>query len=68
MIIFQVNDMTCGHCAVVITRAVRDIDPAARVEIDLAAHRVMIESAQADAGRLAAAIREEGYTPEAVAG
>ena len=66
MIIFQVNDMTCGHCAGVITRAVRDTDPAARVEIDLAAHRVMIESAQADAGQLAAAIREEGYTPEEV--
>ncbi len=66
MIVFQVNDMTCGHCAGVITKAVRDTDPAARVEIDLVAHRVMIESAQADAVRLAAAIREEGYTPEAV--
>lgn len=66
MIVFQVNDMTCGHCAGVISKAVRDTDPAARVEIDLATHRVMIEPGQADAGQLAAAIREEGYTPEAV--
>jgi copper chaperone len=66
MIVFQVNDMTCGHCAGVITQAVRDTDPAARVEIDLAAHRVMIEPGQAEAAVLREAIEEAGYTPEAV--
>jgi copper chaperone len=65
MIVFQVNDMTCGHCAGVITKAVRDTDPAARVEIDLAAHRVTIEPGQADAAALREAIEEAGYTPEA---
>lgn len=65
MIIFQVNDMTCGHCAGVITKAVRDTDPAARVEIDLATHRVMIEPGQAGVEVLREAIEEAGYTPEA---
>ena len=66
MIVFQVNDMTCGHCAGVITKAVRDTDPAARVEIDLVAHRVTIEPGLAGAEDLRQAIEEAGYTPEAV--
>ena len=40
MISFQVNDMTCGHCVATITKAVRSVDHGAKVEIDLAAHRV----------------------------
>jgi copper chaperone len=68
MIVFQVNDMTCGHCAGVISKAVRDTDPAARVEIDLATHRVMIEPGQADMAALREAIEEAGYTPEQAAG
>jgi len=40
MITFEVNDMTCGHCVSSITRAVKALDPAAKVQIDLAAHRV----------------------------
>lgn len=66
MIVFQVNDMTCGHCAGVITKAVRDTDPAARVEVDLTAHRVTIEPGLAGAEDLRQAIEEAGYTPEAV--
>ena len=66
MIVFQVNDMACGHCAGVITKAVRDTDPAARVEIDLVAHRVTIEPGLAGAEDLRQAIEEAGYTPEAV--
>jgi len=63
MISFQVNDMTCGPCAATITKAVRSVDHGAKVEIDLAAHRVQIETAQADASEFADAIREAGYTP-----
>jgi copper chaperone len=63
MISFQVNDMTCGHCVATITKAVRSVDHDARVEIDLAAHRVQIEPAQADAGAFADAIKGAGYTP-----
>jgi len=60
---FEVNDMTCGHCASTITKAVKVLDRAARVEIDLNAHRVQVESAAADARELAEAIKDAGYTP-----
>jgi copper chaperone CopZ len=32
----EVKDMTCGHCAGVITKAVKDIDAQAKVDIDVA--------------------------------
>jgi copper chaperone len=63
MIAFEVKDMTCGHCVSTITQAVKGIDRDAKVDIDLATHRVEIEPAAADARALADAISEAGYTP-----
>jgi copper chaperone len=63
MIAFDVQDMTCGHCAGTITRAIETADRGAQVQIDLATHRVRVEPVAADAAALAAAIREAGYTP-----
>lgn len=66
MISFLVNDMTCGHCVSSITKAVKALDSGAKVQIDLAAHRVEIEPAGANAVELTAAIKGAGYTPVAV--
>jgi copper chaperone len=66
MIAFQVKDMTCGHCASTITKAVKAADPASEVRIDLGQHRVEIEPASADPQALEEAIKEAGYTPVAV--
>jgi len=63
MITFEVNDMTCGHCASTITKALKAIDKDATVQVDLAGHRVHVEPAAADAKELADAIAEAGYTP-----
>ena len=63
MITFEVNDMTCGHCVGAITRAVNELDPQARLTIDLPGHRVQVEPATASAAGLADAIRQAGYTP-----
>jgi copper chaperone len=63
MITFEVNDMTCGHCVATITKAVQAVDAGAGVQADLAAHRVSITPAAADAAQLRAAISEAGYTP-----
>ena len=41
---FTVNDMTCNHCAGVITKAVKDVDANARVDITVADKRVVIDS------------------------
>lgn len=63
MIAFQVNDMTCGHCVSTITKALKAADRDAKVQIDLATHRVQVEPASADADELADAIKDAGYTP-----
>lgn len=68
MIVFEVKDMTCGHCVSTITKAVRAADQGADVQIDLAAHRVRIEPAQVNAAELGDAIRQAGYTPMEVSG
>lgn len=62
MIELAVRDMTCGHCASVIARAIREVDAAARCEIDLAARKVSIASAR-PAGEFVEAIAEAGYSP-----
>lgn len=65
MISFEVNDMTCGHCASAISKAVAAVDRHAKVNVDLANHRVEIDAADADAQALSAAIKDAGYTPVA---
>jgi len=63
MQVFNVQGMTCGHCVKGVTRAVQEQDATARVEVDLAARQVRVESALA-ADQILAAIREEGYQAE----
>ena len=62
MIEFKLPDMSCGHCVSTVTRAVRQVDPQARVEADLAGKTVKIESSQ-DRAPLARALAEAGYPP-----
>jgi copper chaperone len=57
---FKVDGMTCAHCERAVTAAIRQFDPAAAVQIDLAAGTVVVASRAADA-QLADAIRAEGY-------
>jgi copper chaperone len=63
MIAFEVKDMTCGHCVSTITKAVKAADKDAKVQIDLAAHRVEIEPTETNVTELSDAIKEAGYTP-----
>lgn len=60
---FRVDDMTCGHCASTITKALKEADRNARVNIDLGQHLVMVEPTEADTQELSDAISEAGYTP-----
>ncbi|PSJ39151.1 copper chaperone [Zobellella taiwanensis] len=63
MVNFQVNDMTCGHCAGVIRAAITTAAPQADIEVDLSARRVAVEGVT-DIDAVERAIREAGYTPE----
>ena len=67
MVTFEVNDMTCGHCVSAITKAVAFVDPGAKVQVDLASHRVQIEPTASTVAVLGDAIKTAGYTPVEVA-
>lgn len=60
MIELTLNDMTCGHCVKTVTQTVQQVDPQARLEIDLPAHKVRIESGR-PAEDFTKALEEEGY-------
>ena len=62
MIEFDVQAMSCGHCVSVVSQTIKELDPEARVEVDLAHKKVKIESAESPA-RLAQALTEAGYPP-----
>ena len=57
---FKVPDMSCGHCAGVITKTVQALDAHATVSIDLPAKKVTLQTTQ-DRATVAAALAEAGY-------
>lgn len=64
-IAFQVSDMTSTRCAGAVTRALKAVDHAALVRVDLATLTVEIEAGSATARQLSDAIRRAGYSPVA---
>jgi len=67
MIEFQVEGMSCQHCAAAVTKAIQAHDATASVQVDLAQGRVAVESVQ-NANVLRAAIDEAGYTVKSAVG
>lgn len=65
MIEVTIEDMTCGGCVASITRVVKNLDPNANVDADVASKRVKIDSVIA-ADSVVAAIAEAGYHPVAI--
>ncbi|MCX7587261.1 heavy-metal-associated domain-containing protein [Phenylobacterium sp. 58.2.17] len=65
MLTLTVPDMTCGHCADVVTRAVRSVDSSATLDINLTAQTVSIETA-ADLAQVTQALDLAGYTALAI--
>lgn len=57
---FQVQGMSCGHCVKAVTQAVKRVDPAAEVRVDLDGGKVEVQSDR-DRAAIAQAIQEEGY-------
>lgn len=62
MLELSIPSMTCGHCVSVVTRAIKQADPLAKVDIDLASHRVRVETT-ADRASIESAVTEAGYAP-----
>ncbi|MEW5509491.1 heavy-metal-associated domain-containing protein [Pseudomonas antarctica] len=61
MQVFNVEGMTCGHCVRAVTQAVQSKDPAASVNVNLAAKEVGVES-RLSAEQIIELITEEGYS------
>ncbi|MEO5760429.1 MAG: heavy-metal-associated domain-containing protein [Mesorhizobium sp.] len=66
MIKLKVPDMSCGHCASTIEKAVKSIDPSAKVAIDLGSSTVAVET-EADESAICDVIRSAGYDNERLA-
>jgi copper chaperone len=63
MLKLKVPEMSCSHCVGTIEKAVKRIDPAARVTADFAAATIAVDS-PADEGLIREAIKEAGYDNE----
>jgi copper chaperone len=60
MTTFDVPDMSCGHCTAAITKAISALDPGAKVDCDLAARIVSVDSVLTGPA-LVKAIKSAGY-------
>lgn len=61
MATFLVPTMTCGGCARAVTAAVRALDTAAKVQVDLARKLVSVKDTAAAPPELMAALSAAGY-------
>ncbi|MFC4171585.1 heavy-metal-associated domain-containing protein [Microvirga sp. GCM10011540] len=62
----KVEDMTCGHCAGTIKKAVESALPGTQVDADPASKLVSVRGT-ADITAVSAIVTEAGYTPSAAA-
>lgn len=60
----RVEDMTCGHCAGTIKKAIEAALPGTRVEANPASKLVSVRGST-DLGTIRALVTEAGYTPTA---
>jgi copper chaperone len=59
-ITLHVEGMSCGHCIRAVTNAIQALDKAAKVDVDLAAKRVVAATSLPRAD-LVRAVEEEGF-------
>ncbi len=64
MLKLNVPDMTCGHCAGTVTKAIQNVDGQASVTVDLPSKTVSIVTA-ADAEKISQAVEAAGYANKA---
>ena len=57
---FTIEDMHCGHCVGMVTKTVQQLDPQARVQVELASKKLVVESTQPREA-IAQALAEAGY-------
>lgn len=61
--VFQIPDMTCGHCVNTITQAIQEKFEQAQVEADVSTHTLTVQGVE-DVNALEKIITDEGYSPK----
>ncbi|HEV7309672.1 heavy-metal-associated domain-containing protein [Ensifer sp.] len=56
----KIDNMTCGHCAGSVQKAILSVDPQATIKVDLGNREVSVES-MAGVGPIADALKAAGY-------
>ena len=64
MIELKLPTMTCDHCVRTVSETVQRVDAAAKIDVDLPAQMVRIQS-QRQRQEFVRALSEEGYAPAA---
>lgn len=62
MIEFKLPDMSCGHCAGMVSQTLKLADPSCKIDIDLATRTVKVEGTE-NKESLALALSDAGYPP-----
>ena len=62
MIEFRLPDMTCGHCVSRVSQALKQADPACKLDIDLSSQTVQVQSSE-ERQVLVDALCDAGYAP-----
>ncbi|MBB4186281.1 heavy-metal-associated domain-containing protein [Sinorhizobium terangae] len=57
---YKIDEMSCGHCVGTIEKAIRAIDPVAKVEANLGTKEVRVETT-ADSDVIVEALKTAGY-------
>lgn len=57
---FLVEDLSCNHCAGVITKAILNVDPEAAIQIDIPSRTVQVQTAQS-VPAISAVLADAGY-------
>ncbi len=57
---FHIPDMSCGHCKATVEKTIHALDPEARIEFDMAARRIALDS-RADVANVQTALAAAGY-------
>ena len=64
--IVTIEGMSCGHCVMHVTNALKEVPGVSRVNVDLEKSRADVEGDALDETALKNAVTEAGYEPVAV--
>lgn len=65
----SIQGMTCGHCQMTVTKALKSVPGVADAQVDLQAGRALVtyDGSKASVEKLKAAVADAGYTVTAAA-